>query len=147
MSFPTQKFNEMVFQLLFSLDMGDSLEGDLIPFLMRELSVTRKTVRAAYQKALLIFESREKLDQRIGEISKAYELERIQRVERNILRFAFFELWSETEESNEMIISEALRLTRKFSTKEATAFVNAILDTEINESRPALSPPKEETTE
>ena len=109
MPFPTKKFNELVLQLLFSLDMGDSLEVDLIPFLMRELSVTRKTVRAAYQKARTIFESREELNEKIAATSKEYALERIQRVERTVLRLALYEIWHETEMPREMIIAAAQR--------------------------------------
>lgn len=130
MSLPTAKFNEMVLQLLFSIDMGDCLEGDLIPFIMRELSLTRKTVREGYQKARTIFESKEPLDQIISKTSIGYDFERIGRVERNILRMAFHEFERHNEEERPLIIAEALRLTRKFSTKEATAFVNAILDQE-----------------
>lgn len=127
MSIPSQKFHEMVFQLLFALDMGDCLEGDLIPFLMRELSTTRKTVREAYHQAQAIFVEREKLDQLIGAASQEYAVERIHRVERNVLRLTLYEM-NQDETSRAEIIAEALRLTRKFSTKEATAYVNAILE-------------------
>lgn len=145
-SLPSTKFNEMVFQLLFSLDMGDCLEGDLIPFVMRELSLTRKTVREGYQKARAIFEDKEPLDQVISKISIGYDFERIGRVERNILRMAFYEIERHKEEERPLIIAEALRLTRKFSTKEATAFVNAILDQESKDGI-AVSPSEREVAE
>ncbi len=144
MSIPVQKFNEIALQLLFALDMGGGLEEDLISLLMRELSVTRKTVRAAYEKAHAVFQVREMLDQKIGSISQEYALERIQRVERNVLRLAFYDLLQDTEESHKIIIAAALNLTRKFSTKEATKFVNAILDSELSDARPALSSSEEQ---
>jgi transcription antitermination protein NusB len=147
MSFPSHKFNEVVFQLLFSLDVGECEEVDLIPFLMRELSVTRKIVREAYGYAKRIYDKRKELDKVIGAISKGYEVERIGRVERNVIRCAFYELNSETSQPCEIIISEALRLTRKFSTKEATAYVNALLDEAIHgERQPSLSPSESEAT-
>ncbi len=147
MSFPSHKFNEIVFQLLFSLDLGACEETDLIPFLMRELSVSRKNVRDAYSQAKRIYDARKELDERIGAVSKGYEVERIGRVERNIIRCALYELNSGALQPREMIISEALRLTRKFSTKEATAYVNAVLD-EASPGygeRPSFSPPQAET--
>lgn len=147
MPFSSYKFNEMVLQLLFSLDMGDCLEGDLIPFFMRELSVSRKTVRAAYSHAKNIFVSRLRLDERIAAVSKEYELERIGRVERNVLRFALYEMQTQNAQSREKNISEALRLTRKFSTKEAMAYVNALLDEASDETRPPFFFPKTETVE
>ena len=140
-SIAPQKFQEMVSQLLYSLDMGDSLEGDLIPFLMRELAVSRKTVREAFLKAKTVFDARGALDEKIAATSESYALERIHKVERNVLRLALYELAHEEELSREQIISEALRLTRKFSTKEATTFVNAILDAKEDDDRAApLSP-------
>ena len=112
---------------------------------MRELSVTRKRVREAYQKARAIYEERGPLDETIGATSEAYALERIGRVERNVLRLALFDIENDTERTRESVIAEALRLTRKFSTKEATAFVNGILDSEKTDV--ALSPSDSETAE
>ncbi len=146
MSFASLTFHEMVLQLLFSLNVGESAEEDLIPFLMRELRVSRKLVREAYQKAQAVYQCHEAIDEKIGALSEEYALERIGKVERNVLRLAFFELLNEKEAPREKIIAEALRLTRKFSTKEATAFVNAILDSDteiVDERRSALSPPEE----
>ncbi|MCC5831863.1 MAG: transcription antitermination factor NusB [Chlamydiales bacterium] len=145
MTFSSHKFNEIVFQLLFSLDMGESNEEDLIPFLMRELSVTRKTVRDAFDNAKRVYEARKELDETIASISKGYEFERIGRVERNIIRFALYELSTQSPHPREMVISEALRITRKFSTKEAVSYVNALLDESNNGERPSLFTPKTET--
>lgn len=128
MSFSQQKFREMTFQLLFSLDMGDCLEEDLIPFLMSELTVSKKNVRTSLEKARQIMEKRSELDAIISSISRDYALERIQRVERNVLRLALYEMIVEKELEEKIIISEALRLCRKFSTPESSSYVNAILD-------------------
>lgn len=151
MSTVSKKNHEIVLQILFAMDMGLGLENaekDVSAFLMRELSVTRNTVRSAYQKANLVYEAKDQLDQKISEISEAYALERIHRVEKNILRLALYEIHFEEANSKRMIIAEALRLTRKFSTKEAATYINAILDTEMKSdecaSRSPLSSSKEE---
>ena len=128
MSFPVKKFKEIVLQLLFSMDMGESSEEDLVPFLMEELAVTRRIVREAHAKALEILEKKEELDQQIESTSETYALERIGRVERNILRQGIFELIYSSEVPPEAIISEAIRLTRKFGTPESANFVNALMD-------------------
>lgn len=128
MEFPPQKFREIVFQLLYSLDISGSAEAELIPFLMQELSVSKKHVRAAYDKATSIWKQQEQLDHIIGEKSKEYSIERIKTVEKNVLRLALFELLIEKELNTKIIISEAHRLARKFSTIEGASFVNALLD-------------------
>ncbi|MEZ5314893.1 MAG: transcription antitermination factor NusB [Chlamydiales bacterium] len=121
------KFNEIVFQLLFSFDMGECVENDIVSLMMHELLVTRKTVLSAYSHAKSIHEAHGELDQIISNISRDYQIKRIGRVEKNIIRYALYFMKSKTT-SHKKIISEALRLTQKFSTKESAAYVNALLD-------------------
>lgn len=139
MSFPPQKFREIVFQLLFSFDASGQAEEELIPFLMAELTISKKNVKLAYQKALNIWQEREYLDRTIGEHSKEYSLERIKSVEKNALRLALYELLIEKQLNKKIIISEAHRLARKFSTLEGASFVNAILDSMEKRDGPTLS--------
>lgn len=124
----SKKFREIVFQLLFSIDRGDSLEEDLIPFLMKELEVAQSLVQSAYQKATTIWKLRDALDQVLIERSQDYALNRIQHVEKNILRLGLYELLYEKELDKKIVITESIRLCRKFSTPEAGSYVNAILD-------------------
>lgn len=125
MSIPQQKFREAVFIALFSLDIGDSDQEALVDMIMRELKMTKKSVYEALGRAKLVLEKKEALDRSIQEASTGYEFERIPFVERNVLRLALFEM---IDLPAAVAISEAIRLTRKFSTAEAASFINAILD-------------------
>ena len=140
MEFPPQKFREIVFQLLYSMSGSGSAEAELIPFLMRELAVTKKHVSSAYEKAKKIWHMQAELDQAIAAKSKEYSLDRIKTVEKNVLRLAFYELLIEKELDQKIVIAEAHRLARKFSTLEGASFVNAILDTTHDGS--AISTPE-----
>jgi len=42
MSLHKKKFRELVFQILYSLDLGQGAENDIIPLLSKELKVTKK---------------------------------------------------------------------------------------------------------
>ena|ERR1700733_5413607 len=128
MELPPQKFREIVFLLLFSLDACKEVESELVPFLMQELSVSKKHVAAAFEKALNIWKQLELLDRVLCEESKEYSFDRIKTVEKNVLRVALYELLIEKELNTKIIISEAHRLTRKFGTIEGASFVNALLD-------------------
>ncbi len=145
MEFPPQKFREIVFQLLFSFDMGGDPEAELIPFLMRELQVAKRQVSAAYVKAKAVWEKKEELDQAITRHSRDYSLERIKTVERSVLRLALYELLLEKELSRKIILSEAHRLARKFSALEGAAYVNAVLDSLETIHESALCPPNGKT--
>lgn len=128
MAIPQQKFREIVFQLLFSYDMAEPHREDMAALLMKELSVTRKTLREAQEKVDRILSQIAVIDEQIASISQSYEFSRIQRVEKNILRLGVYELFMDDAVPQKVAIVEAMRLTRKFSTKEAASFVNAVLD-------------------
>lgn len=128
MSVPQRKFREIVFQLLYSHDLGGFAEGDMIPFMMEELSVTRATMEQAHRRMQEIHGKLAEIDAIIAKMSLLYDFSRIQRVERNILRLGMYELFYDSEIPPKVAIAEAMRLCRKFSTPEAGHFVNALLD-------------------
>ncbi len=129
MSLAPQKFREIILQLLYSFDMNEAENPELVPMIMKELLVTKKSVQSAQEKVQKIVAKLPEIDLLITEAARSYLFERIQRVERNVLRIAVFELFVEKELPEKVIISEGIRLTRKFGTPEAASFVNAVLDT------------------
>jgi len=67
------------------------------------------------------------IDERIRTRAEHWRIERMAIVDRNILRMAVYEfLFDDTPET--IIINEALEIARRFSTFEATQFINGILD-------------------
>jgi N utilization substance protein B len=72
-----------------------------------------------------------RLDEIDALIKKRAEHWRIQRmavVDRNILRLAIYEFLYESDTPKTVVINEALEIARRFSTFEATQFINGILD-------------------
>lgn len=67
------------------------------------------------------------IDARIRTRAEHWRIERMAIVDRNLLRLAVYELLYQ-DTPGTVIINEALELARKFSTFEATQFVNGILD-------------------
>jgi N utilization substance protein B len=125
-SLSPQKFREIVFQLIYSQDFGG--DGEVIEMLMAQLSVTKKTVRQADLFKDKFLEKKAEIDALLIQHSKSYDLERIPRVERNVLRLGIYELLFCKEVPPKVVIAEAMRLTRKFATAEAANFVNALMD-------------------
>ena len=77
--------------------------------------------------------------------AKDYAFDRIPPVEKSILRLGVYELLH-SDLSMQVIIAEAVRLARKFATKEGSTFVNAILDAlqKEREKTPSAKNPKEQ---
>lgn len=128
MSLPLQKFRELVFQMLYSRDIGNATDEDMTPLLMGELAVTKQSVRQAQERVHAILEKQADIDEKIAQSSQSYAFERIQSVERNVLRIGVYELFYDPEIPPKVAIAEAMRLARKFGSPESATFVNAILD-------------------
>jgi N utilization substance protein B len=67
------------------------------------------------------------IDDRIRTRAEHWRIERMAIVDRNVLRLAVYEfLYEDTPHT--VVINEALEIARRFSTFEATQFINGILD-------------------
>jgi len=69
----------------------------------------------------------ETVDEKIRTRAEHWRIERMAIVDRNVLRLAVYEFLFE-ETPNTVVINEALEIARRFSTFEATQFINGILD-------------------
>ena len=68
------------------------------------------------------------LDPLISEAASTWRVERMNVVDRLILRLAIFEFLKEPDTPASVIINEAIELARSFSSDEAVPFVNGVLD-------------------
>lgn len=128
MALPQQKFREIVLQMLYSKDIGQASDEHMIPLLMKELSVTKSAVRNAQKRVYDILNLLTKIDNLIAETVTSYKFERIQTIERNVLRLGIYELLFDDAIPPKVAIAEAIRLSRKFSTPESATFINAAMD-------------------
>jgi len=55
-------------------------------------------------------------------------MNRMAAVDRNVIRLAAYELTTRPDTPVGVVIDEAIEIVRKYSTEEATRFVNGILD-------------------
>jgi transcription antitermination protein NusB len=68
------------------------------------------------------------IDPVISEAAEHWRLERMNVIDRLILRLAVYEFLNEAETPGKVIINEALELARTYSTDDAVRFINGILD-------------------
>ena len=71
---------------------------------------------------------RTEIDQFIKQNAINWSLERMAVVDRNILRYAVYELLYEDVIPPKVTINEALDISKKYSTPKSSAFINGILD-------------------
>lgn len=70
----------------------------------------------------------EEIDALIKRRAENWRIQRMAVVDRNLLRLAIYEFLFESDTPKTVVINEALEIARRFSTFEATQFINGILD-------------------
>ncbi|MDI6729841.1 MAG: transcription antitermination factor NusB [Thermodesulfovibrionales bacterium] len=73
-------------------------------------------------------ENLKEIDPLIQKVAKKWKISRMASIDRNILRFATYELLFRKDIPNAVTINEALEIAKKYSTSESAAFINGILD-------------------
>jgi len=68
------------------------------------------------------------IDELITSASKNWRIERMSRVDRNILRLGACELIAFRDVPVKVVINEAVELAKRFGTAESSPFVNGVLD-------------------
>jgi N utilization substance protein B len=81
----------------------------------------RDLVAAASERAA-------RIDELIAGASKNWRIDRMSRVDRNILRLGACELIAFGDVPVKVVINEAVELAKRFGTAESSAFVNGVLD-------------------
>jgi len=73
-------------------------------------------------------ERAKEIDDMISASSKNWRIDRMSRVDRNILRLGTCELIAFKDVPVKVVINEAVELAKRFGTAESSAFVNGVLD-------------------
>lgn len=68
------------------------------------------------------------IDSLIQRVTEKWTLERMACIDRNILRFATYELLFRKDIPPVVTINEAIEIAKKYSTSESASFINGILD-------------------
>lgn len=123
---------ERALQILFQMDIRNQAPDEAIAAFYNSLAVEEETPppgRDRFMEELVRGTAafRQEIDRRIAAHSEHWRLERMPVVDRNILRLAVYEMTRETTPPI-VVIDEALELARRFSTEEAVAFINGVLD-------------------
>src|SRR5438045_2680189 len=125
-----RKARECALQMLFAADVAKAQESALTNNYWNELgeeTLDEKTRGFADAIVLGALRQLDPIDDKIRTRAEHWRIERMAIVDRNVLRLAVYEfLFTDTPPT--VVINEALEIARRFSTFEATQFINGILD-------------------
>jgi transcription antitermination protein NusB len=129
------KARESALQMLFAADVVKSESTNLCDRYWAELGDADCDDKTREFANKLVAGTRAKvglIDDRIRTRAEHWRIERMAIVDRNVLRLAVYEFLFE-DTPNTVVINEALEIARRFSTFEATQFINGILDAVKND--------------
>lgn len=137
-----RKARECALQMLFAGDMTQANANRLTKDFWNELGeseIDESTKTFANDLVIGTLKEIETVDARIRSRAEHWRIERMAVVDRNVLRLAVYEfLFCDTPHT--VIINEALEIARRFSTFEATQFINGILDAIKNDLETGSNP-------
>ena len=93
-----------------------------------DLEVDEAAQQFARDLVAAAVERSQEIDNLITSASKNWRLDRMSRVDRNILRLGAAELVAFRDVPVKVVINEAVELAKRFGTAESSAFVNGVLD-------------------
>jgi transcription antitermination protein NusB len=143
-----RKARECALQMLFAADVAGTRGDQLARMFWSELSdgeVEPGAQEFATALALGALAHLDEVDEKIRSRAEHWRISRMALVDRNLLRLAVYEFLHEPTPRT-VIINEALEIARRFSTWEATQFINGILDA-IKRDIDRDSPEPESNTE
>ena len=131
------KARERAVQALYQIDVAATdLDEALSRFWRSFEPVEREVMEFAEALVRGVAEQRRTIDEAIEAVSTNWRLDRMARVDRNILRLAVHEMAHRPEVPVKVIINEAIELGKKYGSESSGAFINGVLD-KIAESLPA----------
>lgn len=124
-----RRARECALQMLFSYDVARPSVDELLETYWGEMAEAAEEVRVfANELVIGTIANLEEIDERIRLRTEHWRIPRMAIVDRNLLRMAIYEFMFQPNTPRTVAINEALEIARRFSTHEATQFINGILD-------------------
>jgi N utilization substance protein B len=118
---------EAVIQTLYAQEMGNDKAIEQFEEILKDKKV--KGGKAEFAKKLLtgILQNLDKIDTIIKEHLIDWDFDRLDKVDKQILRVGIYELLY-TDTPYQIVIDEAVKIAKNFSEDKAKSFINGILD-------------------
>jgi len=127
---------ELALQFLYQYDVLEEADGEKLSLESsirgfwsgREPPIKGETMEFADMLVRGTCEHLDSIDSIIGDFSEHWRLQRMPKIDRNILRMGIYELIHLSSIPPAVTINEAVDLAKKYGTEQSGGFVNGILD-------------------
>lgn len=119
---------EAALQMLFQMEASGASAEDTIRLFWKSFEAEAEGKAYADELLSLAAQRMTELDETITKASEHWRLERMTRLDRNLLRLGTVELLARPDVPRAVILDEAVELAKSFGTDESSAFVNGVLN-------------------
>jgi N utilization substance protein B len=120
----------LAMQALFQIEFQKKALNDLLKFDWIDYVIPDDEKKFAGNIIKGVLENSDTIDKIIRQYSKNWDINRISRVSKAILRLSIYQIMEmKNEIPFKVVIDEAVRLSKKYAEEDASRFINGILDT------------------
>ncbi len=119
---------ELALQVLFHLEYSAADPEEAFERVCENFEVPAKARGYAKRLVLGVCSHRDRLDDLIREASRNWRVERMSKVDRNILRLGAFEVTFFQDLPAKVAIDEAVELGKTYGAADSGSFINGVLD-------------------
>jgi len=124
-----RRAREYALQILFQIDFkGREVSVNDFEDFWLDKDETGDVKKFAEEIVRGTIKSLDEIDSWIEKVAENWVLRRMAAVDRNILRFAAYEILYRKDIPSAVTINEAIEIAKKFSSSESAPFINGILD-------------------
>ncbi|MNI05177.1 hypothetical protein D3C73_581230 [compost metagenome] len=134
---------EIAIQSLYQIEMNEVSPQEAVAICIHEaendneagLAVSDEKIAPAFISELVdgTRQNKQKIDELLLDYLKGWQMDRLSRIDREILRLAVFEMLYSTDAPPKVVVNEAIDLAKHFGTDESGKFVNGVLGKMIKE--------------
>ncbi|MBO7413727.1 MAG: transcription antitermination factor NusB [Fibrobacter sp.] len=119
---------EFAMQLLYAMEITGAVAGEALPGVLESRPLHDDQKKYGMKLVDLVLAHREELDEDIKNAAVHWEIERMAKLDRIIVRIAMVELLYVPEIPMKVAISESVQIAAKYSTDSSGSFVNGLLN-------------------
>ncbi len=124
-----RKAREYALQMLFQLDFKvEKFENRDLEAFWSDKKENTEVKKFAEELVRGTVNKLNEIDSMIGKAAENWVVQRMSAVDRNILRFASYEILYMKDIPSAVTINEAIEIAKKFSSGESAPFINGVLD-------------------
>lgn len=134
---------ELALQSLYQMEMNEVSAKEAIAHVVEEAQtedeaqLTKEQDKIASQEIMELVEGtvsrKERIDELLMDYLKGYKMDRLSKVDREILRLATYEMVYRDDVPPKVVVNEAIELAKHFGSDESGKFVNGVLGKMIKE--------------